>query len=351
MKHISLFSGIGGFDLASEWAGWENLLSCEINPFGQQVVKYYWPDAYHHNDIHTLNYDTINSELTSRFGGCWRNDQIIITGGFPCQPFSMAGKRKGTQDDRHLWPEMLRIIREVRPDWVVGENVFGFINWDRGLVFDQVLSELEAEGYETQSYVLPAVSVNAPHRRDRVWIVAHSVNDRHHSGRGTKEKEKENEIQGINRQALGTWEFDGTSISRDTTDTTITGREKRVNGNERSDGKKVETGMDNRLKRPGIGWYVADTDIDKRCERGMHKKRPKEAKRHFGTFDSRTNGSSWDNFPTQSPICSRNDGLSGKLDGITFSEWRKESIKSYGNAIVPLVAFQIFRAINNYIKQ
>ena len=176
MIHIGLFEGIGGFSFAASHMGWKTLVTCEINPFGQRVLKYYWPNAYHHADIKTLNYDTINSELSNRFGEGWRNDDIIITGGFPCQPYSLAGKRLGTADDRHLWPEMLRIIREVQPTWVVGENVFGLINWNGGLVFDEVQTDLEAEGYEVQPYVLPAASVNAPHKRDRVWFVAHRTN-------------------------------------------------------------------------------------------------------------------------------------------------------------------------------
>jgi len=174
MIHFSLFSGIGGFDLASEWMGWKNYLSCEINEFGNKILEYYWADAYHHRDIHTLTYETIDIELSRRFGSDWRNDDIILTGGFPCQPYSTAGKRLGKEDERHLFPEMLRVIREVQPKWIVGENVLGIVNWSGGLVFEEVQADLEAQGYEVQSYVLPAVSVNAPHRRDRVWFVAYA---------------------------------------------------------------------------------------------------------------------------------------------------------------------------------
>lgn len=101
----------------------------------------------------------------------------MLTGGFPCQPFSLAGKRKGTEDDRYLWPEMLRVIRTVRPRWVVGENVFGIVNWSEGMVFDKVCSDLEAAGYEVQPYIIPACGVGAPHRRDRCWFVAHARSD------------------------------------------------------------------------------------------------------------------------------------------------------------------------------
>jgi len=161
MKHGSLFSGIGGFDLAAEWAGWENMFHCEWNPFGQKVLKHYWPNAATYEDITKTDF-TI-----------WRGRIDILTGGFPCQPYSAAGKRLGKEDERHLWPEMLRVIREVQPRWVVGENVLGLVNWNGGLVFDEVQADLEAEGYEVQPFILPAASVNAPHKRDRVWFVAY----------------------------------------------------------------------------------------------------------------------------------------------------------------------------------
>jgi hypothetical protein len=153
MTHGSLFSGIGGFDLAAEWMGWENKFHCEINPFGQRVLKYYWPNAISYYDIKQTDF-TI-----------WRGKLDILTGGFPCQPYSTAGKRKGKEDDRHLWPEMLRAIREIQPRWIVGENVRGLTNWNGGLVFDEVQADLEAEGYEVLPFLLPAAGVGAPHRR------------------------------------------------------------------------------------------------------------------------------------------------------------------------------------------
>ena len=161
MTHASLFSGIGGFDLAAEWAGWTNSFNCEIDPFCRKILKYHFPDAEQYGDIRTADF-TI-----------WRDRIDVLTGGFPCQPFSLAGKGTGTEDDRYLWPEMLRVIRAVRPRWVVGENVFGIVNWSEGMVFDKVCSDLEAAGYEVQPYIIPACGVGAPHRRDRCWFVAH----------------------------------------------------------------------------------------------------------------------------------------------------------------------------------
>ena len=174
MKVISLFSGIGGFEIAAQQMGWTPVVSCEIEEFPRKVLNYYWPNAYHHTDVKTLTYETINNEVSKRFGTDWRKDGVILTGGFPCQPYSAAGKREGKNDERHLWPEMFRLIQEISPDWIVGENVLGLVNWSRGLVFEEVQSDLEAKGYEVQPYILPAVSKNAPHRRDRVWFVAHS---------------------------------------------------------------------------------------------------------------------------------------------------------------------------------
>lgn len=162
MTHGSLFSGIGGFDLAAEWAGWENTFQVEINDWCRRVLKKNFPNAQQYGDI-------------KQFSGInWRGKIDVISGGFPCQPYSSAGLRKGTDDERHLWPEMLRVIREVAPRWVVGENVFGIVTWENGLVFEQVHIDLEAEGYEVQAFVLPAASTNAPHRRDRTWFIAHS---------------------------------------------------------------------------------------------------------------------------------------------------------------------------------
>ena len=416
MIHLSLFSGIGGAELAAEWAGWKNYMSCEISPFCQKVLKYYWPDAYHHTDIHTLNYETINTELTARFGN-WRTEPVIITGGFPCQAFSMAGRRKGTEDDRYLWPQMRRIIQEVKPEWVVAENVFGLITWDGGVVFHTVLSDLEAEGYEVQSYVLPAVSVNAPHRRDRVWIVAHLANS---TGIGLLQRE-----QGDNRPCE-----DGTSnrfgevhSERVTTDSKCIRRgggseTTRPNQAERIGGMDEDCGRnrsDLRSETSGCGGIIADSEgssIEGKLFKRQGKRKPggcdskngttpdtdptgctdrtgqhRRQSAQGGTGECGVSGcgigavadpcdkglqggtnnriigecgeksheqpsrflcTDWQNFPTVSPVCERNDELSFGLASITFSKWRIEGIKSMGNAIVPKVIFQIFKTINKY---
>jgi DNA (cytosine-5)-methyltransferase 1 len=166
MIHGDLFSGIGGFSLAARWAGWSTSMLCEINPFDHHILKHHFPDAKIHSDIRKTDFTF------------YRGSIDVLTGGFPCQPFSQAGKRKGTDDERHLWPEMLRAIREIAPRWIVGENVRGLLNWDGGMAFEQVCIDLESEGYEVQPVLIPACAINAPHRRDRVWIVAHRANAR-----------------------------------------------------------------------------------------------------------------------------------------------------------------------------
>jgi DNA (cytosine-5)-methyltransferase 1 len=159
MKHGSLFSGIGGFDLASEWMGWENVFHCEWMEFPRKVLDYYWPNADSHIDICKTDFKKYEGTID------------IISGGFPCQPFSLAGKRKGTDDERYLWGEMLRAIQEIKPKFVIAENVFGITNIDGGLVFEQVCLDLETEGYEVQPFIIPAAAKNAPHRRDRCWFI------------------------------------------------------------------------------------------------------------------------------------------------------------------------------------
>lgn len=166
MKQGELFAGIGGFGLAGRWAGIESVFQVEWNPFCQKVLKKNFPNAQQFGDIREFD--------GRQFAGAID----IISGGFPCQPYSVAGKRLGKEDERHLWPEMLRVIREVQPRWIVGENVRGLVNWSNGLVFDEVQADMESSGYSVASFVLPAASVGANHRRDRCWIIAHSASVR-----------------------------------------------------------------------------------------------------------------------------------------------------------------------------
>ena len=290
MIHASLFSGIGGFDLAAEWMGWENLFHCEWNPFGQQVLKHHFPKSISYDDITKTDFSIHRGQVD------------ILTGGFPCQPYSSAGKRLGNEDERHLWPEMLRTIQEVQPRWVVGENVLGLTNWNGGLVFNEVQVDLEAKGYEVQAFILPACAKNAPHRRDRVWFVAYSnlYNDKRKVGSiDAKEKRISKEYR---KEYSPSREFSGTNI-QDVTNTNKIG---------------FSTKM-------GNGELGRELGFTKRDEQNM-----------------------WNSFPTQPPICGGNDGLPTELDSISLSKYRKESLMAYGNAIVPQVAYEIFKAINEF---
>ncbi len=241
LTHISLFTGIGGIDLAAEWAGFETVLMVENNTYCQKVLKKHWPDVPILEDIFNVKRETIEEAIADALGrgkqqserdiaegrgrsgdsgkagimadteswGCGRAELqcdkektdrgwgynalqsdktrrgretrqttdspvTLITGGFPCQPFSIAGKQRGKEDDRYLWPEMFRVIKEVRPRWVVAENVAGLIT----MGLDDCLSDLEGEGYITETFLIPACAVNAPHRRDRIFIVANTRSKR-----------------------------------------------------------------------------------------------------------------------------------------------------------------------------
>jgi DNA (cytosine-5)-methyltransferase 1 len=202
MRHVGLFEGIGGFSLAARWAGWETVAWCEWNEFGQKVLRHHFPKAKGHGDI-------TQTDFTIYRGQC-----DIVTGGFPCQPYSAAGKRLGKEDERHLWPEMLRAIREIQPRWVVGENVLGLVNWSGGLVFQELQTDLENSGYEVFPYVLPACAIGAAHRRDRVWIVAHDVKRERNgrpdwNGRGQREQvEIVSHVWRERGQTNGKWKFE-----------------------------------------------------------------------------------------------------------------------------------------------
>ena len=406
MKHGSLFSGIGGFDLAAEWMGWENVFHCEWNEFGQKVLHHYWPNAETFTDI-------TKSDFTK-----YANKIDILTGGFPCQPYSQAGKRKGKEDERHLWPEMLRAIREIKPKYIVGENVFGLLNWNGGLVFDEVHSDLEFEGYEVQAVVIPAAAVNAPHGRDRVWFVATNTNRISDWG-GTKQSSaahkqgwsgETNSGIGVTREQQFVRDIasegDATNPECDglqhgdkarnirSKETTPCGKgSKSTNDIATNGGGNVTNSDSGGLERakevrrdsinvereskfgvatdtngngfnqcngndeinPGEGRINAQCntntgDVDGNVADTTSTRRGEDNGERKSRFnDQKSSPNDWDNFPTQSPICGGDDGVPTELDGITFSKWRNESIKAYGNAIVPQVAYEIFKAIQRTI--
>lgn len=339
MTHGSLFSGIGGFDLASEWMGWDNKFHCEREAFPRKVLNYHFPKSKAYGDIKETDF-TI-----------WRDKIDILTGGFPCQPYSAAGKRLGKQDERHLFPEMLRAVREIQPRWVVGENVRGLVSWNEGLVFEEVQSDLEAEGYEVQPFLLPAASVNAPHKRDRVWFVAYS-NDKGRSGELRDFSEENGKISQRNQDAKPSH-----------SDSLYVADPSSVRRGGRNIGPKTDKEQGHEMGE-GFGQH-RDGVRSQTQGRSTNATDPNSKVSQHRNEDGKTSGStitkertesfgsprSWEEFPTQSPVCGGNDGIPRSLDSITFPKWRKESIKAYGNAIVPQVALQIFKAIEEYERQ
>lgn len=347
MNHASLFSGIGGAELAATWMEWQNVFHCEINEFPRKVLGYWYPNSISYEDITTTDFTS------------WRGKVDILTGGFPCQPFSMAGKRLGAEDDRYLWPHMLRAIREIQPTWVVGENVAGLVTMvqpgeefevgsqtslfnesyrtreEQTYTIEEICQGLEREGYSVQPFVIPACAVGAPHRRDRIWIVAHRTDAGFEGKQG--------------------WEvnIDGPHAPADTK---CSGGRKMDNEVQPklADGERIDgNGQQGQRREPskradGLPDFPLDTshpDSNGLENRNASGKQNIQSRHGFKAFCRKA---SWADFPTQSPICGRDDGLSLGLVNITFPKWRAESVKALGNAIVPQVIYEIFKAIEEH---
>ena len=306
ITHYDLFAGIGGFSLALEEVFNEakiNHIFCEWAEFPTAVLKKHWPDGIFYGDIADLIADTnsqrhqnsiAKSETERRSNLCSgarsNKEQVltILTGGFPCQPFSQAGRRKGTADDRYQWPNMFRVIQNVKPDWVIAENVRGLVTWNDGMVLEQVCTDLEGEGYEVQPFIIPACAVNAPHRRGRVWIIANRANSR---AKGLQKRE--------------------------------------INPNDAADARRIR-----RKQRPSENIQP-------------ESKKPERQNSYYSGWER-----DWREVAASTCNARMDDGLPREVDGISYSfaKWRNESIKAYGNAIVPQVAMEIFRAIKRTIN-
>lgn len=321
MNHGSLFSGIGGFDLAASWMGWTNVFQVERDPFCRSVLSHYWPQTKRFEDVKTFDATGYSGRID------------ILTGGFPCQPFSTAGKRLGAADPRFLWPEFFRIIREIGPGWVVAENVLGLTNWADGVLFDACCSDLESAGFEVFPIVLPACGLkNAPHRRDRIWIVAS-----HPEGR--RVCRKPGELRPEERRPdneLSPQPFERGQV-RTPADPDSGGEGQIPGGVSRAAGEVRGDEARGLPVSPCGGGSTADT-YGGRGLQSLQERNP-------GLIDQESPRPDWEAFPSFSPVCRGDDGLPLGLDGITFPKWRRESLKAYGNAIVPGLAFELFQTL------
>ena len=355
MTHASLFSGIGGPEIAATMLGWENLFHCEINEFGRKILDYWYPNSKSYEDITKTNFSE------------WRGKVDVLTGGFPCQPFSYAGKRRGADDDRYLWPFMFKAIDQIRPTWIVAENVAGITTMveqgevsemgGQASIFEEVdglhryrlaetftlqriCDDLESHGYAVQPVLVPACAVGAPHRRDRVFIVAkRSSSNTADNGCGCYERQAREE------------------------------RKNSKNEERHKESKPKRLGLRCEPRTAGIGTTPSDTSCSGagtpeesgRTERersrvdGKPEERGEPSEWSYGFYELLQYPSyteclrleRWDAFPTVSPVHRGNDGIPFPLDDLTISpsKWRTESLKAYGNAIVPQVMYEIFRAI------
>lgn len=327
ITHYDLFAGIGGFSIALEEVFDEPVrhIFCEWESFPTAVLRQHWPDGEFWGDIAELvahtggqRWDAGRSTVRPQSAEVGikgqredeRSDFSIVTGGFPCQPFSHAGRRRGTADDRYQWPNMFAVIRNVKPEWVIAENVRGLVTWNEGMVLEQVCTDLESEGYEVQPFIIPAVAVNAPHRRDRVWIVAHAKSRRSIAGLGL---ERKSHSEATEQRSTNSHATDSTSD-----------------------------------RQPRRGQATATQE--------GHGSQPSTA----GQLEGGSKGShtypewnrDWREVAFATCNDSVDDGLSRPVDGVPYTraKWRKHSLKAYGNGIVPQVAIEIMKAIKEGIN-
>jgi len=322
LSHGSLFSGIGGFDLAAQWMGWNNIFQVEKDDWCRKVLDKNFPKTERFADIK----DFTGYEYTNRID--------VISGGFPCQPFSVAGQRKGKDDDRYLWEEMLRVIATIKPTYVVGENVTGII----GLALDTVLSDLEAQDYTTETFIIPACGKNAWHRRDRVWIVAYAnsigrQDEQKENGKSLCNRERNNTIEKQSREQQQCRTGKSSSVFSDTASSGTGMEEHRSSGQERgAPNEHKPTILRQENGKVGSERFNAGSgDVSTNTnDTGCKEQRESITD---GTELFAPKCSSW--WKTEPGVGRVVDGLPGRVD----------RLKGLGNAIVPQVAYEIFSAI------
>ena len=332
LKHLDLFSGIGGFSLGLESAGLvETVAFCDFDQYCQQVLNKNFPGVPVYGDVKELNYDKLKADGINQID--------IITGGYPCQPFSVAGRKKGEQDPRHVWPEMFRLIKELRPTWVIGENVGGHIK----LGLDTVLENLESEGYTARTFSISASSVGANHKRERVWIVA---NSRRSVGREQSPR---------NSKGIGLWSFETSERSTDTNQITRS-----------SEG--TETMADTQSER---GRELGNIDKEKRntessatqsqsCSADVARGHSQERRAPCQDCDATNSDCSrlkeqWRSFTTeeenQTSQCGRWWDVEPDVGRVAHGvPKRVDRLKCLGNSVVPQIPFVIGLAIKETIE-
>jgi DNA (cytosine-5)-methyltransferase 1 len=314
MKILDLFAGIGGFSLAAHWMGWETVGFVEWDKYNQKVLAKNFPNTPIHGDI-TTYHGTLH-------------EADIITGGFPCQPFSTAGKREGTNDSRYLWPEMLRVIREVQPTYVIGENVAGIYSMDNGSVFEQVCTDMENEGYAVQPFRIPACATGAPHRRDRWWFCAAKNSDISGDGRVqtiANANQSNDRRHNNNRRLQGPSKTNERKEQREERDHT-----KRKRGGA-GFGNGIKTAANANQKRLE-GRLRPGNDTPKTEGRG--------ASAHRGVRHQHSVPGEGDWYEVAARLCRMDDGLPAWVD-----RHRTNRLKTLGNTIQPQVAYELLRSI------
>lgn len=390
IKHASLFSGIGAPELAAYWLGWQNVFHCEISEFCKTILNYWYPNSIGYENIKTTDFKK------------WQGEIDVLTGGFPCQPFSSAGQRLGANDDRYLWPEMLRAIREIQPSFVIGENVAGILTMvqpteavkvgctpslfeendniyrkEQQFVVETVCTDLEREGYSVQPFVIPACSVGAPHQRDRVWFIAQRNASNSCNARTKGMQERKAEI-------LSSRVTTDSACSRDTAQQTYQRieREGRSNNGQQKEWRTTSERTDGlyqlsrnstdtmcagfqetrrELKAESIARYIQQdglaTNSDGKRRQEVYNddgqsEGAQKAERGTEQFSGTNRPQDWwRDFPTVSPVCIGNDGLPFDVSRLTisFARWRQETIKALGNSMVPQVVYELFQAIESQI--
>lgn len=390
IKHASLFSGIGAPELAAYWLGWQNVFHCEISEFCKTILNYWYPNSIGYENIKTTDFKK------------WQGEIDVLTGGFPCQPFSSAGQRLGANDDRYLWPEMLRAIREIQPSFVIGKNVAGILTMvqpteavkvgctpslfeendniyrkEQQFVVETVCTDLEREGYSVQPFVIPACSVGAPHQRDRVWFIAQRNASNSCNARTKGMQERKAEI-------LSSRVTTDSACSRDTAQQTYQRieREGRSNNGQQKEWRTTSERTDGlyQLSRNSTDTMCAgfqETRRELEAERiaryiqqdGLATNSDGKRRQEVYNDDGQSEGAQkaergaeqfsgtnrpqdwWRNFPTVSPVCIGNDGLPFDVSRLTisFARWRQETIKALGNSMVPQVVYELFKAIESQI--